>query len=113
MTQTAIDFSRTLTQAGIKQASESAERLNAGWNDQAFNYLKVFVNSRKENETFMCEDIREDSSTVVPEPPSKRAWGAVMRRAIAAGLIRRVGIVHVSNAKAHRANANLYVKNLG
>jgi hypothetical protein len=109
--QTEIDFARKVTNEGIQRAVDTANRVSPGWSERAYNYLKVFVASRKPGERFMAEDIRADFGTYNDEPVSYRAWGAVVRRAIMNGIIIRVGYDQVRNAKAHRATAAVFVKN--
>jgi hypothetical protein len=110
--QYSLNFSREMKNAGIQKALDSAKQIDANWEEKAFNYLLAFVNSRKPNETFKCEDVRANAETMVPEPYSKRAWGGIMKRAIAQGIIKKVGIVSVGNPKAHGANANLYIRHI-
>jgi hypothetical protein len=109
--QVEIDFARKVTNEGIQRAVDTANRVHKNWSDKAYAYLKIYVASRKPGERFMCEDIREDAGTLVPEPPSLRAYGALIQRAIKEGLIIRVGYDQVRNAKAHRATAAVFVKN--
>ncbi len=52
--------------------------------------------------------VRLEAKGIVPEPPSLRAWGAVLLSAAKRGWIRQVGYVHVDNPKAHKANAALW-----
>ena len=104
--QTSIEFTR----AGIKKAEDSANRLHTNWSEKAYEYLKRYVASRKPGERFLAEDIRQDAETCVPTPPSYRAWGSVLRRAIMEQVVRKVGFANVSNVRAHKAVATVYVK---
>ncbi|HDY88544.1 MAG TPA: hypothetical protein ENH82_10605 [bacterium] len=56
----------------------------------------------------MAEDIRFASKDIVPDPPSARAWGSVVFRAVRNGLIHKVGYRNVTNEKAHCTPATLW-----
>lgn len=108
-TQPELPFTGTqLRDAGMKLASESAEQDSWGWNEAAYNFLTGFVNARQGS--FMAEEIRNASAGLIPEPPSKRAWGGIMMRAAKAGLIRKVGYGQVSNPRAHKCFATVWIK---
>jgi len=103
--QVPIDFGRENMLNGIQAALNHANAVHTNWSDQAYQFLKKYIESNTE---FMAEDVRNASVGIVPQPPSLRAWGGVMRRAIMEGLISKAGIKTVKNIKAHRANANSY-----
>jgi hypothetical protein len=103
-----IDYSRQARDKGIEQAEKHANQVHDSWSDKAFEFLKSFIVNHKK---FLAEDVRYYSAGVIPEPPSQRAWGAVIVRAAKQGLIRRVGYEQVKNAKAHRANASVWAVN--
>jgi len=92
-----------LRDAGMKQAVDHADQVHERWSDKAYAFLLAYLRSGME---FMAEDVRAASEGIVPEPPSKRAWGSIIRRAAKAGLIRKIGCCHVKNPGAHMANAN-------
>lgn len=105
------DYGIRLKDAGIRLASESAEMKSPGWNEMAYELLKDFITGRTED--FLCEDFREHCERMnLTAPPSLRAYGGIIRRAAFQGLIRRIGYDHVSNPKAHGANAARWIKNL-
>ena len=115
MSQIEMNFPRNtgydgkqLRDKGIHQAEQHANEVHESWSDKAYNYLK-WVLPQIDGE-FMTEDIRLMSENLIPEPPSKRAWGAIMVRAVKDKLIRKVGFGQVKNPKAHRANASIWVK---
>lgn len=83
---------------GIQKALDSAERLNDGWANQAFIFLRNYI---KAHNTFMTEDVRKAAEGIVPSPPSERAWGGIIVRAKKERLIRRIGFQSVTNPKAH------------
>ncbi len=94
-----------LRDLGIKQSFENAENNNEFWGECAYSFLLQYA---KTNNTFMAEDVRVASKGVVPEPPSKRAWGAVFVRARKNNLIKSNGFSNVKNPKAHRTPATLW-----
>jgi hypothetical protein len=94
-----------LRNIGIKQAVDNANSKINNWSDIAYDFLRDYC---KTNNTFMAEDVRLASKTVVPEPPSARSWGAIFARAQRAKLITRIGFQSVKNPKAHCANASVW-----
>lgn len=95
---------------GIKQAIDHAKQEDVLWPGKAYLMLKRYLSFNIGE--FMGEDIRKYSeANGLPEPPSKRAWGAIMVKAAKAGLITKVGTRSVKNPKAHMANATLWIKN--
>ena len=98
--------SSTLRDEGIKQALQSAEDKAENWGEQAYSFLLEYIKTHTE---FMAEEVRVASSGIVPEPPSKRAWGGVIVRARKNNLIESKGFSLVSNPKAHRTPATLWI----
>ena len=90
---------------GIKRAVDHAEKITDNWSEKAYGFLRQYMTRHCE---FMSEDVREASRGIVPEPPSHRAWGAIIVRAVKEGLIRRLGYQTVKNAKAHCTPASLW-----
>lgn len=101
---------RELKQGGINVAAEHADQVHPGWQDEAFDALKIFL--LWNNSPFMCETFRAfaESECDLPPPPNARAYGAVMQRGKREGLIEHAGIRQVSNPRAHMANASQWVK---
>lgn len=97
-TQTELFPGEYYRDAGIKKAIDHANETEFEWSVQAFGFLLVYIQS---NDTFQCEDLRGQSIGIVPQPPSKRAWGGIIRRASKAGLIKRIGFQNVKNVRAH------------
>lgn len=96
--QTELFTGQYYRDAGIKKAVDHANETEFNWSVQAFGFLLIYIQS---NDTFMCEDLRFASTNIVTQPPSKRAWGGIIRRASKAGLIKRIGFKNVKNVKAH------------
>jgi hypothetical protein len=94
---------------GMMQSTRTANRMFEGWAEDAYDQLKLFCQSRCNGETFLAEDIREFAGlNGLPVPPSKRAWGSVLRRAAFDRLIERVGYQKTKNPSAHRTPATLW-----
>lgn len=94
-----------LRDIGIAQAVGHAESKHEGWADAAFSFLLSYM---REHHEFMGEDVRNASYGHVPEAPSNRAWGGIMRRAAKEGLIYRIGFQSVKNPKAHCAPCSVW-----
>lgn len=94
---------------GIKQAVDHANEVSKLWSEEASEVLKKYLVRRKK--PFMCEDVRQFATdkTDLEMPPSNRAWGGVIQRAKNKGLIKHFGYFQVSNPKAHKANASIWV----
>jgi hypothetical protein len=94
-----------LRDKGIARAVKHADKVNDGWQKKALDYLYLYIVS---HDRFSGEMVRQEAKGIVPEPPSLRAWGAILLQGSRRGWIRQVGFVHVQNEKAHRANAALW-----
>lgn len=96
---------KILRDAGIEKAITHANETNDNWSERAYRFLLDFIKTRN---VFMCEDVRAASMRNVPEPPSKRAWGAIILKAAKSGMIIQSGYNKVKNANAHKANAAVW-----
>lgn len=99
-----------LRDLGIAKAINTAESIDPGWSLKAYNMLLEFIAGPGGNGTFMTESVRtwaEAKGFVAPA--SSRAWGGPMVKAKNAGLIKSVGLAPVNNAKAHKANATVWI----
>lgn len=103
--QTQLFTGADLRDKGIKVAITNVNTKVPNWSEIAYGFLIGYIRFHRE---FMAEDCREASKGIVPEPPSKRAWGAVIVRAKIEGLIKSVGFRNVTNAKAHRTPASVW-----
>jgi len=111
--QFAIEFppqqsGEDLRDEGIEQALNHANETAERWSEIAYDFLKRYM---LDNPVFMAENVREAAANIVPEPPSKRAWGGVLVRAAKEGLIIRMGFRNVKNARAHCTPATLWALN--
>lgn len=104
--QQQIDFTGAdLRDIGMKKATDNADSKTPEWSELAYKFLLSYISCHKE---FMAEDVRKASEGIVPEPPSKRAWGSIFVKAAKNKLIVTNGTRPVNNPKAHRANAALW-----
>jgi hypothetical protein len=97
-----------LRDQGIKKATDNANHHTNGWSQKAYDFLLAYI--AVSSEEFMTEDVRIASKGIVPEPPSKRAWGGVIVRAAREGKVVQLGFKKVTNATAHCTPASVWVK---
>jgi len=89
----AVDAARAAGIQAAQACADAADRAEPGWQDAAFNFLRAFAADPARADGWLTEDVIRDAADCgFPGPPDLRAWGQVIRRAIAAGLIRRVGV---------------------
>lgn len=106
--QTSLFTGAELRDKGMQRATDHANAVHGDWSEKAYHFFKWFITQHIGE--FMVEDVRRAARSFVPEPPHLRAWGSVVVRAVKAGLIKRKGIRSVKNAKAHKANASVWIK---
>ena len=94
-----------LKNSGMQQAIENADYTHENWGSDAYNFLLKYC---KKHKSFLAEDVRVASNGIIPEPPSKRAWGYVITMAKKNKIIKRLGYATVKNPKAHGATATLW-----
>jgi len=93
-----------LRDAGMQKAVDNAEDKHPSWSDCALSLLVQYP-----NDEFMAEQVREFArNRGLPDPPSKRAWGAIIAKAKKMGIIIHVRYDRVSNPKAHRTPASVW-----
>lgn len=91
--------------AGIERAASHADRESEDWQQRAFEILRAFA-VRRADAPWLCEDLVLYAASLIEEPPTKRAWGAVVQRAQRSGLIERCGYA-LSNS-SNRSPMNLW-----
>jgi hypothetical protein len=92
---------------GIQRATDHAEAVSPGWNEQCYQLLLKFLSNHAG--PFMAEDFRAYCALLDFDlPPSARAFGGVIVRARIAGIIEKVGYRNVRNVKAHATPATLW-----
>ena len=103
-----INNGTQLRDKGIKQAIDNADDTHERWSEKAYKFLTNWIKTQYE---FMTEDVRLASEKEIPKPPSNRAWGGIILRAVRAGLITRDRFSNVKNAKAHKTPATVWKVN--
>ena len=99
-----------LRDKGIKKAIDNANDTHDKWSDKAYKFLLDYIKygEGRDQYEFMTEDVRIASEKDIPKPPSNRAWGGIILKAVRAGLIHRVRFSSVKNVKAHRTPATVW-----
>jgi hypothetical protein len=77
---------------GMARAVDHADRVRADWSLCAAHALHYYCQEHR-GEKFLAEDVRAwaEAKMLVSDPPTKRAWGAVIKHGAKMGVIRRVG----------------------
>ena len=99
---------RRLKNEGIDRAVTKADKDNPGWSERAYQF---FVNKFLliKNGPFMAEEFRSYCALMdFTLPDNARAFGGVIKRAAANGIIERVGFQNTKNKKAHLTPATLW-----
>ncbi len=97
-----------LRDRGMRRSRDNADDKVDGWSETAFLFLKEYIQTQ--DKPFMAEDVRTSDQCGVPNPPNKRAWGAILVRAAREGLIKRIGFKETKNPWAHRTPASLWLR---
>lgn len=98
---------KELRDEGMARSLDNATKDNPEWAEMAFSALLSFAEGY--GKPFMAEEVRVWACWI-PNPKSKRAWGAIFSKAARKGIIRKIGYGQVMNPKAHCANACMWVK---
>jgi hypothetical protein len=72
---------------GMARAVDHADRVCEEWRVLAGDFLVAYANSTDQG--FMTQEVVLASAGHVPEPPDRRAWGAVVAGAVKRGVIVR------------------------
>jgi hypothetical protein len=107
-TQPELNFDKAKENAdhGIASASSHAEREYVAWVTRAVGFIKSYP-----SDTFMVEQVRQyATANGLEEPPSLRAWGAVIREARKEKIVKHAGYGNTTNPKAHRTPASVWQK---
>ncbi|MFZ1704404.1 MAG: hypothetical protein WAT79_08650 [Saprospiraceae bacterium] len=108
-----VDKGEENKQKGIRRAVDHANIKNAGtWSDKAYHATLSYISNKKKGFSFMMEDVRvwAETNNIVPEPPSKRAWGGTPLRLVREGLIYKSGFGTVKNENANKCYASVWAK---
>jgi len=104
-----IELSFEARDKGIKRAVDHADRVHDQWSQTVYILFKRFILAT--TQPFQMEDFRLlVDGQIIGEPPSKRAYGAIVLKAVKEGLITRVGYAPVKNVTAHRAFASVWCR---
>ena len=96
-----------LRDTGMKMAVDHADEKILKWSERCFELLKQYIQINRA--PFMAEFFRQWAEKKIEDPPSKRAYGAIMIRAAKENLIRQNGYAKTSNYKAHKTPAAVWV----
>lgn len=81
-------------------AASHAERVSEGWVDEAQLMFRMYAQMHPEG--FLTEDVRIWASKIgLGDPPDRRAWGFVARRASADGYVRSIGFEKQKSSNCH------------
>lgn len=79
------------------------------WRDAALDKVLDFVGGKSHSETFYGTDVREYAhANGLAAPTDTRAWGGVMKRAQAAGLIEHAGFGLSPNPASHSSPVSVW-----
>jgi len=96
-----------LAEQGAGAALAHAELMYESWGDHAYAILLDIAAGRR---PFRTEEVRAAAEERgLPNPPSARAWGGVIKRAVHAGKIFRVGFAACDNPKAHACSVSIWM----
>jgi hypothetical protein len=82
---------REAGEVGMKRAVDHAERESEGWAHEALQYARLFASLNVGRE-YLAEEIAPWAHNKgCPIPPDKRAWGAIIKKAIKLNIIENTG----------------------
>jgi hypothetical protein len=85
-----FSYAEQQARLGMARAVAAADRRIPLWSEEAFAFLRNFASTHP---SFISEDVSDaHEGAGFPQPGNLRAWGAIYRRAVKAGLIRQDGI---------------------
>jgi hypothetical protein len=82
---------------GHKMGDVAADHAGKLWVEDA---LEVFKNHAQQHQTFTTEQVRA-ANPDLPEPPDRRAWGAIPRMAVKRGWVIADGWVRADSKSVH------------
>ena len=81
---------------GMGRALDRAERQTPAWGEIAYRFIEEYARQHAEFPGWVV--VKSAAVTVnFPEPPTEKAWGAVIKRAARARVIERAGTVKDPN----------------
>lgn len=95
-----------LGRAGAATAAAHADRVAPNWTHRAYFMFATYARGHAE---FTTEDVRAYAATLgFADPPDKRAWGHVARRAASAGVVISAGYTKSKSAAVHGMKVTLW-----
>lgn len=95
-----------LRDKGIKKSAEHAEHVRHGWQSDAVAAIHAYPGKE-----FQSDKLRAFAyANGLDLPPSNRAWGAVMQRAVKEGLVEFVRYAPSTSPKQHRCPTSVWRK---
>lgn len=91
--------------AGMAEAAAHADKTVPDWSALA---EAVMDRASIEMNSFTTEEVRTLYGDLLPEPPDKRAWGAVATKLARARKIERVGFVKAKSRTVHGMYVSLW-----
>ena len=93
---------------GHAMAEVAGRHAGEDWVEMALEALRTHATTHK---YFTTEQVRA-ANQELPEPPDKRAWGAVVRKANRAGIIRSHGWTRAESTTVHGMVVTLWESTL-
>jgi hypothetical protein len=102
-----------LAEQGAATAAAHADAVSPSWSERAYDYLVAFGSKLLVGKTFMTEDVRiaAETSGAVPQPPTRRAWGAIILRAKREGLLIHAGFAPNKDPSCHGSPKSVWCWN--
>lgn len=105
-TQGSLDLGAQYRDEGMRRAEDHANRSTEGWSTLAFVMLEAYA---REQRFFTSEQfIAYAFSRALPQPPDKRAFGSIIRRAVNARLIEFKTVEASASPSRHKGHATLW-----
>lgn len=105
-----METAEQLRDAGIASAIQHADAESPTWSERAFRFVRAFATM---NNNLTSEGVRQYAERCgLPKPPDGRAWGAVMIRAVRAGIIAKIGYTTALDPKVHCNPVTLWQSSL-
>lgn len=91
---------------GMRHAIDHADSRELNWSNRAYD---LFVQYACLHGEFMTEDVREWAEQQgLPQPPDRRAWGAIAAIARRRGVVVHVRYAPQKSVNAHRAPKSVW-----
>jgi hypothetical protein len=84
-------------ESGMRRSLEHAEAESPGWSELAFKFVRLFWSQRGDKQCVGRDIVLAAKEYGLIQPPTDKAWGAVLKRAAKAGVMVRVGTAKDTN----------------